>query len=123
MAETTREKELIRQQIEENRRLERQELDEVKDRNLRYQDDLLGQMQYNNRLRQQEAHEDERIWLAQRDAEVEYRRKLEDALANPQIEKLHPMRRALSGESGGRRSRNSSALQRGSSMAELLTYQ
>lgn len=72
-------------------------------------------MEYNQRLRHQDQQEEERMWLVQRDAEIEYRTKLEEALADPQIEKLHPMRRALSG-----RSRNSSATQRRSTLQDIL---
>ena len=122
LAEAAKEKEILQRQIEENRQIEQEQFNREKDKNLRYQDDLLGQMQYNQRLRLQDAQEDQRIDLAQRDAEVEYRRKLEDALANPEIPKLHPMRRALSGQSGRSRSRNS-GFQRRSTAQEILAFE
>ena len=37
--------------------------------------------------------EEERMWRVQQDAEVEYRKKLEVELANPNIDKLHPIRK------------------------------
>ena len=116
-----KEKEILQKQIAENQRIEQEQIRNVKDKNLRYQDDLLGQMQYNQKLRDQDALEEERMYIAQRDAEVEYRRKLEDALMSPEIEKLHPMRRALSGQSGRSRSRNISGLHSRSGIQDVFS--
>ena len=40
--------------------------------------------------------ERERMWQAEQEAEREYRAKLEEALNNPQLPKVHPMRKRAS---------------------------
>ena len=61
-------------------------------------------------LRREEELEEERMWVSQRSAEEEYRKKLEIALASPHVDKEHPMRRALS-TSGRQRSQMNDILQ------------
>ena len=49
------------------------------------------------RERDKASAEEERIWKAESDAELEYQRKLEDALAEDEVYRMHPFRRAVSG--------------------------
>ena len=37
------------------------------------------------------------MWRSERDAELEYQRKLEDALSEEEVWRMHPFRRAVSG--------------------------
>ena len=101
LAETAREREELTRSIEENRLREAQRDELLRVKNSQHQSDLLDQMAYNQALRHEEDVEEERMWVSQRDAEMEYQRKLEEALDSPYVEKLHPMRRALSGRRSG----------------------
>ena len=98
--------ELVRK-IEENKRLEEEKRLKVHTQNHQHQDDLMGQMRYNVTQKQLQTDWDEREWQAQMDAEKEYRVKLEEALAKPDVHKIHPTRHAIisrnsAGMSGGR---------------------
>ena len=106
MGEAQRERVELLQKIEENKRQEKEQQEARWKKNLSHQSDLLSQMDYNQRLRVDEQVEEERTWRSQRSAEIEYRRKLEDALASDQIDKLHPMRRAFSGSATRHRNRD-----------------
>ena len=92
-AEAQREREEIIRRIEENKALEKEQHQRLEEQNLRHLADLKGQMAYNKQLRNIDQTEAEREWAVQQEAEREYRRKLEVALANPSIEKVHPLRR------------------------------
>ncbi len=92
--EAKRDREELLRKIEENRQLDAAERQRLSDQNRLHQDDLRGQIAYNSRLRENRQQEKLREWESQSAAEAEYQRKLKLALENPQIEKLHPMRRA-----------------------------
>ena len=49
------------------------------------------------RQREIASAEQERMWLAQRDAELEYQKKVELALQEEESFRMHPFRRAVSG--------------------------
>lgn len=101
MQEAAREREEINRRIEENRQLETQREILLRDKNRQHQSDLLCQVDFNRRLREVDNTEEEKMWQSQRDAEIEYQKKLEDALASPYVEKEHPIRRAMSGRRSG----------------------
>ena len=61
--------------------------------------------------------EEERMWIAERDAELEYQRKLEDALAEEEVTRMHPFRRAIS----GRRSAGNTQCRQGPHSAPIFT--
>lgn len=88
------EREELLQQIEENRRLDAEERQRLIEQSRQHHNDLKGQMAYNARLRVLRQGESMREWQSQAEAEAEYQRKLKWALDNPQLDKLHPMRRA-----------------------------
>ena len=88
-----REREELNRFIEENKRIEAQQDMVQSAKHQAYQSDLISQMDYNMRQRVIEVREEERVWSAQQDAEREYRRKLEDALASDFVDKMHPVRR------------------------------
>ena len=93
LEEAAREKEELNKFIEENRRVESQQDMQHHAKHQAHQHDLLAQMDFNRRQRQIEWREEERVWSAQQDAEQEYRRKLEEALASDFVDKMHPIRR------------------------------
>lgn len=99
--ETAKEREEINRRIEENRQLETERDTILRDKNRHHQGNLLSQVDYNRRMREVDNKEEERMWHSQRDAEIEYQKKLEDALASPYVEKEHPIRRAMSGRRSG----------------------
>lgn len=92
--EARRERDDLLQRIEENKRQEKEEIERHSATRRAYQNDLLGQMAYNHRLRQEELDEEVRMWQKQVDAEREYQHKLEELRSKPNLEKMHPMRRA-----------------------------
>ena len=49
-AEAAEEKEMLIRKIEENKRIEKEQADRTQQKNLRYQDDLLGQISYNKNM-------------------------------------------------------------------------
>jgi len=102
LSEVAREREELNRQITEQGELELQRAATLRAKNRQYETDLRMQMNYEHRERQTDDQEEERTWHSQRDAEIEYQRKLEDALSSPFIEKAHPIRKA----SFGRRSAN-----------------
>ena len=91
--EARRERDELLLRIEENKRVEREALEKHRANNAAYQSDLLGQMAYNERLREDDQQEEARMWQAQQDAEKEYRHKLEELRAKPHLDKMHPLRR------------------------------
>ena len=93
-AEAQLEREELMCKIIENRVVEREQVQRLRDQNHQHQQDLMAQIQYNRRLREFEQAEQERELSAQKQAEQEYRAKLENALRNPTVAKLHPLRRA-----------------------------
>lgn len=91
--EAARECEELNRFIDENKRIEAEQDMQRNEKHRQYQNDLFAQMDYNCRQRALEWKEEERIWSAQQDAENEYRRKLEEALASDFVDKMHPMRK------------------------------
>jgi hypothetical protein len=57
--------------------------------------DLAGQIDYNQRLRQQAYERDEQEYRLGMQAEYEYQQRLKSCLDNPEIDRPHPMRRAV----------------------------
>jgi len=101
LEEISKEREDLAGRIEQNRQLEAERAEVLSLNHQQHQADLLSQMGYNRRQRQDEFEEEERIWTSQREAEIEYQNKLEDALATDHVPKLHPIRRAVSGRRSG----------------------
>lgn len=85
--------------IEENRHLENEKASRVHNANMKYQQDLQGQINYNNELKHLQNIRDEEEYRLGMQAELEYQHKLQNCLDDPQFEKLHPMRRALAARS------------------------
>lgn len=94
-----REAELERQEllktIEENRRIEDEKARKYWEKQHNYQSDLVGQIEYNQRLRQDQFEREEREYKKGMQAEKEYQERLKNCLDNPEYEKMHPMRRAM----------------------------
>lgn len=94
-----REAELERQEllrmIEENRRIEDEKARKFWEKERNYQSDLAGQIEYNQRLRQEQFERDEREYMKGMQAEREYQEKLKNCLDNPEYERMHPMRKAM----------------------------
>ena len=93
--ETEREREQILAMIADNKRLDEQQATKLRDHHMAYRADLLGQIDYNRRLRHQQMDEQRRLDDRQREAEAEYRRKIDHLLDKPVIQKVHPIRRGL----------------------------
>lgn len=86
--------ELIRT-IEENRRLETEQAEKLHAKHQQYQDDLIGQIEYNQNLRREQFLRDEDEYMKGMQAEREYQSRLKACLDNPEYERMHPMRRAM----------------------------
>ena len=95
LAVAEREGRELTEKIAENKRLEEEKAQREKVKSHRHQDDLIGQMRYNQTQRNIQGQREEKEWQAQMDAEKEYRIKLEEALSKPDILQLHPTRRAI----------------------------
>lgn len=78
--------------IEEHKRLEAENEERIKNRNLSYQRDLDMQIDYQRSVKTKELEEEEREFRMGQEAEAEYQRKLKEALERPTIDKVHPMR-------------------------------
>ncbi|ESO89587.1 hypothetical protein LOTGIDRAFT_204314 [Lottia gigantea] len=79
--------------IEKNKQLDREEAQRLWQKHLQYQNDLEGQIDYNERQRIQERQMEEIEYKLGMQAEREFQQKIQEALSNPVIEKLHPIRR------------------------------
>lgn len=64
-------------------------------KNRQYQSDLVGQIDYNQRLRQQEIDREEEEYRLGMQAEWEYQQRLKSCLDNPEVDRPHPMRRVM----------------------------
>lgn len=78
--------------IEEHKRLEAENQERIKNRNIGYQRDLDMQIDYQRRVKAKEIEEEEREFRMGQEAEAEYQRKLKEALDRPTIDKVHPLR-------------------------------
>lgn len=78
--------------IEEHKRLEADNQERIKNRNIGYQRDLDMQIDYQRRVKAKEIEEEEREFRMGQEAEAEYQRKLKEALDRPTIDKVHPLR-------------------------------
>ncbi|OWF34875.1 cilia- and flagella-associated protein 53-like [Mizuhopecten yessoensis] len=98
-----REAEMERQEllrtIEENKILEQQKMEKNWNKNRSYQQDLRGQITYNNQLRELEFQREDEEFILGMQAEREYQARLKDCLDSPEYDKLHPMRRAMAARS------------------------
>ncbi|KAJ7385297.1 Cilia- and flagella-associated protein 53 [Desmophyllum pertusum] len=86
------EREALQSAIEEHKRLEGENQERIKNRNVSYQRDLDMQIDYQRRVKAKDMAEEEREFRMGQDAEAEYQRKLKEALERPTIDKVHPMR-------------------------------
>ena len=93
--EAEKEREEILSTIAENRRADDQQAAKLRDQNTAYRSDLLGQIDYNRRLRSHLANEQQRLVDRQKAAELEYQRKIDHLRDKPVIHKIHPIRRGL----------------------------
>ena len=80
--------------IMEHNRLEDEKNERIHQENLKYQQDLIDQVDFAERQKQLEKDEDHRLYLSGLEAEAQYQAKLKEALARPVIDKVHPMRKA-----------------------------
>ena len=80
--------------ITEHNRLEDEKNERIHQDNLKYQQDLIDQVDYSERQKELEKDEDHRLYLSGLEAEAQYQAKLKEALARPVIDKVHPMRKA-----------------------------
>lgn len=80
--------------MEEHRRLEEEKRARVFHENKQYEQDLLQQVNFRLRMEEHEKDEDYREYLKGLETEAEYQAKLKEALARPNIDKLHPFRKA-----------------------------
>jgi len=90
-----RERERLMATITENKQHDAQQAAKLREDNMSYRRDLLGQIDYNRRQRSQHADEAKRQDETQKEAELEYKRKIEHLLEKPVIQKIHPLRRGL----------------------------
>ena len=93
--EAQREREQLMARIAENKQYDQQQAAKLLDDNKAYRRELLGQIDYNRRQRSQHADEMKRQEETQKEAELEYKRKIEHLLEKPVIQKVHPLRRGL----------------------------
>ncbi|CAG5131035.1 unnamed protein product [Candidula unifasciata] len=94
-AEAAREREQLLYQMEENRRCEAEENARRLETGLKHQRDLVDQISWNTRARDEERElEKDELKKAQQ-TELEFQARKQHVLSNPLIEKIHPMRRAI----------------------------
>ncbi|XP_073242311.1 cilia- and flagella-associated protein 53-like [Porites lutea] len=86
------EREALLSAIEEHKRLEAENEERIKNRNVSFQRDLDMQIDYQRRVKAKELEEEEREFRMGQEAEAEYQRKLKEALERPAIDRVHPMR-------------------------------
>ncbi|ESN94293.1 hypothetical protein HELRODRAFT_164108 [Helobdella robusta] len=70
--------------------LESEEKQNFKEKSFKYFNDIMGQIQYNKRLYKEKQEEEQRIIEKAKDAEIEYRAKLDDIKARPISANAHP---------------------------------
>lgn len=92
--EAAKERELMLAAMDEHRRLEEEKKQRVLQENKQYEQDLLDQVNFRLRMEEHEKDEDYREYLRGLETEAEYQAKLKEALARPNIDKLHPFRKA-----------------------------
>ncbi|XP_071169763.1 cilia- and flagella-associated protein 53-like [Mytilus edulis] len=90
-----REKVELLRTIEENKKYEYEQMEKNWHKNQQYQNDLSGQIDYNHRLKQQDFERDEAEYRLGMQAEFEYQQRLKTCLDNPEVDRPHPMRRAM----------------------------
>ncbi|KAI8789300.1 cilia- and flagella-associated protein 53-like [Biomphalaria glabrata] len=93
--EAAREKEELQQKIAENQRLEAEQTLKHKQAYINHQNDLISQIEYNSKLREEERAYELDEYLKAQQAEREYQTRIKQVLDNPTHDKLHPMRRAM----------------------------
>ena len=93
--EAQRERQQIQATIAENKRLDEAEAAKLRDQNVAYRSDLRGQIDYNRRQRGLQADERKRLEECQKEAELEYQRKVEYLREKPVMQRIHPTRRGL----------------------------
>jgi len=93
--EMQREREQILATIAENRRVDEEQAAKLRDQNSAYRSDLLGQIDYNRRQRDQQQDERRRLEERQKDAELEYQSRIQYLREKPVMQKIHPIRRGL----------------------------
>ncbi|CAL1530958.1 unnamed protein product [Lymnaea stagnalis] len=93
--EAAREREELQRNIAENQRYEAEQAAKRWQSNVNYQSDLVNQMAYNSRNREDERARELDEFLKAQQAEREFQTRIKQVLDNPSVEKLHPMRRAM----------------------------
>lgn len=93
--ESQRERELLLSQLADNKRLDAESAAKYRQEMLKVRQDLLGQIDYNRRMRDAEMIEERRLDQKQVDAEVEYQRKIDYLMHKPVLDRIHPLRRHL----------------------------
>lgn len=93
-AEAAKERELMLAAMEEHKRLEDDKKSQVLMDNKQYEHDLMEQVNFKLRMQEQEKDEEYREYLKGLETEAEYQAKLKEALARPNIDKVHPFRKA-----------------------------
>ena len=100
--ESQRESEAMLAAMAEHKRLDDEKNAAVHQENLKYQQDLIDQVDYTVRQKEIEKDEEHRLYLQGLEAEAQYQAKLKEALARPVIDKIHPLRRAHMENKSGR---------------------
>lgn len=97
-AEAAKEREALQQHIEANRRYEAEEAARRLEKSVNYQHDLVCQMAYNTRMREEgQALEKDEFKKAQQ-TEKEFQARMKQVLDSPVVENVHPMRRVITGQ-------------------------
>ena len=86
--------------MDEHKRLEAEKQAGVLRANKSHEQDLLAQMEYDNRQKERVKDEEYREYLEGLETEAQYQAKLKEALARPVIDKTHPLRRKHMAETG-----------------------
>ena len=96
--EAAREREELQRHIEENQHYEAEQAGLRWQRAMDYQQDLVDQMAYNSRNRQENQRLELEEFLKAQQAEREYQTRMKHVLDDPRLDKLHPMRRVMVSE-------------------------
>lgn len=85
----------MQRHIAENQKYEAEQAAKRWQSNVNYQNDLVHQMAYNTKLREQGRAREVDEYMKAQQTEIEFQSRIKQVLDNPIHDKLHPMRKAM----------------------------
>ncbi|XP_059155375.1 cilia- and flagella-associated protein 53-like [Physella acuta] len=93
--EAARDREELQRRIAENQKFEAEQAAKRWQANVNYQNDLVHQMAYNTKLREEGRAQEIDEYMKAQQTEIEFQSRIKQVLDNPIHDKLHPMRKAM----------------------------